>query len=361
MSTTSRSLSSSALEAPDHRRNPELLRHRSRPARVDVAERRHLVHLRQRLVGLDMRGPDPRPDHPDLQPHGRTPPQRHRDPVRLQRQLHRQEAMRLPHRRLGPVQHVVPEPRPVVELHARAVHVPRPLPVGQEQMVPPRPPLGVHVLPQLDVAARPHQEQPPVPPDRRPLHRHPVHPDEPGRMLRRHHRVPVVVPPLLPGIVEVRLHARQHPRRRRPGEMQELLELVRGDVDEDMPAAARCPRTSPAAGCGRSGAARARRCSPPARSPPPPPAATRRPSPSAGNAPSSRPTRSARCPPASAAGRRAAPPWCTPACPPSRPCRPASRAAPSPPGRRGCRRPPPSAPPGSSRISRSSATRLACG
>ena len=36
---------------------------------------------------------------------------------------------------------------PVVELHARAVHVPRPLPVGQEQMVPPgRPSVSMYFL-----------------------------------------------------------------------------------------------------------------------------------------------------------------------------------------------------------------------
>ena len=42
---------------------------------VDVAEHRHLVHLWQRLVGLDVRGADPRADHADLEPgHGRAPP-----------------------------------------------------------------------------------------------------------------------------------------------------------------------------------------------------------------------------------------------------------------------------------------------
>ena len=64
------------LKPVDGRRDAEPLGDGVGAGGVDVAERRNLVHLRQRLVGLDVRGADARADDADLQPGHAAPPGR---------------------------------------------------------------------------------------------------------------------------------------------------------------------------------------------------------------------------------------------------------------------------------------------
>ncbi len=180
-----------------------------------------------------------------------------------------QEAVRPASMRgLGAVEDVVAQALAVVELGVRAVHVAGALAVGQEQVVAAGPALDVHVLAELDVAAGAHQEEAPVAPDRRARRRSSSRRGRSrwrGRRRRWRGRS---------RSSRAGRDGRGWPRRRqdagggRPGEVEELLELVRGDVDEDLARPGRCPRTSRAGRAGRPGAARGRWCGRPGRSRP---------------------------------------------------------------------------------------------
>ena len=72
--------------------------------------------------------------------------------LRHERQLHREEAVRLRHRGLRAVQHVVDELPAERELHVLAVDVAHAFRVGHEEVVRALAPRQIDVLPHLDIA-----------------------------------------------------------------------------------------------------------------------------------------------------------------------------------------------------------------
>jgi hypothetical protein len=86
--------------------------------------------------------------------------------LRFQHQLRRQEAVRLRHRRLRPVDDVVHELLTVRERHVAAIDVLRLLLIDQEQVVGPGAAAEVDVLPDLDEALGAEDRQAPVAPRR---------------------------------------------------------------------------------------------------------------------------------------------------------------------------------------------------
>ncbi len=151
----------------------------------------------------------------------------------LQRQLGGEEAVLLAHRGLGPVQHVVDQPRAVGQRLGAAVDVLRAFAIDEEEVVAAGPAGDVDVLAQLDVALGAEDRQPPVAPHAQALRREPVDADVAGAAVaaQQHFAEVFELRRVRVGVVgDVRGHDLGA---RRAGEVQELVALVRGDVAQD--------------------------------------------------------------------------------------------------------------------------------
>ena len=143
------------------------------PLRVDVAKRLHRIKLRQLLKGGDVIDADAGADDAHLEAPGhaarsagRLPARRFASRLRLQRQFRRIEAMRLRHRGLGAVQHIVAQLLAIDDLRLRRVDMADAFPVGQEEVVAAGAAVDVDVFPQLKRSFRAEDEKPPVAPYR---------------------------------------------------------------------------------------------------------------------------------------------------------------------------------------------------
>ena len=213
-----------------------------------------------------MRRTDARADHADCEaprhaapPLGRVPPMRIACASAFKRQLRRQEAMRLRHRRFGAVEHVVAQLLPIGDFRLRAIHVPDTLAVDDEQMIAARPAGDVDILPELDRAFAAEDGQPAVAPCRQAVLREPVDADVAGGALRAQQHVAEILELRPVRMVEIGDVARRHFGLFAAGEEQELLDLVRADVAEDAAGALAAPEPVRAGRSCRRGAAPARR------------------------------------------------------------------------------------------------------
>ena len=114
-----------------------------------------------------------------------------------------------------------------------ALDPPHPVVVHQEQVISPGRARDVHVLPQVDVAPGSNHHETAVAPGRETVRRVPVHPRKAGRAFRPQQYFPVVLEPGVIGIRAICDRRRNHVRVGRAGQVEKLIDLVRGDVTED--------------------------------------------------------------------------------------------------------------------------------
>src|SRR4051794_34792368 len=153
--------------------------------------------------------------------------------LRLQRELHREERVRLRHRGFRPVDDVRHEPRPERQIAVLAVDVACLLLIDDEQMVAAGTAADVDILSQLDVALGAEDRQPSVAPRRQAVGSEPVQPDVARAAVAAEHHVAEVLelgPVLVRHVAGLR---RDDVGLRRARVEEELIDLVRPDVDEN--------------------------------------------------------------------------------------------------------------------------------
>src|SRR5215207_148040 len=146
--------------------------------------------------------------------------------LRADRELRREEAMLLRHRRLGAVDHVVHELPSIRRLDPLAVDVIRPLLVADEEVVATGPASDVDVLAQLDEAVGADDRETSVAPGGQPIRREPVIADVAGAAVAADHHVTEVLELRVLGMVRV-AHLRGDDLAARGARVvEELVELV---------------------------------------------------------------------------------------------------------------------------------------
>ena len=153
--------------------------------------------------------------------------------LRSQRQFHRAKRVGLVHRCLCAVADVMHQLPPKGQFHILAINVMRALLIHQEQVIAAGPPGDIHILAHLDIALRPDHRQPRIPPCGRPFGRKPVHPQIAGTRRRAQQHIAKVLQ-LRELRVVIVCHLRRHDLDFSGlGEIEELVKLMRRNVNQD--------------------------------------------------------------------------------------------------------------------------------
>src|SRR5262245_15295023 len=153
----------------------------------------------------------------------------------LQCQLAGQEAMRLRHGGLGPIENVGDQVPSVRQIASARLHVLGGLAVDHEQVVSARTPGDIHVLPELDVALGAEDDEAAISPRAEPVRGVPVHPDVARPAVAAQHDLAEVLELRPVRELPVGDLGGYHFRLGGAREEEELIRLVRGDVGEDSP------------------------------------------------------------------------------------------------------------------------------